>query len=177
MPAIPGARPFQCRRHAPFRASRQKRRRIFLPGGLVKVCREKPARLIQQKRINANCLLSREMIEDDLIRNRKESSFGFSIGIKFSPITLAGGRVARLAITPYPSNCINIIASRNNPRKSFTFASVGECWVIVELATTEATTADGRVGGGEGLFGSPNCSRNRRFSSSNRAHSALAASN
>ena len=55
-------------------AGLDERQRIFLPSSFVKVSGQEPAGFINQERIDADCLFAGEMLSNDLVCNRVQST-------------------------------------------------------------------------------------------------------
>jgi len=99
-------------------AGRKKRQRIFLPGLLVEVRRQEPTGFVEEERINSDRLLAGQMLPDNFVSYRVESS-GLSIyllalfraaGKHCLPILLAGRTIGPSTVLHAPSLRIDVLS-------------------------------------------------------------------
>jgi len=112
-------------RHSGLLANRDECLRVFLPGFLVEVHRQKPASIVCKQRVNTYCVLSSQVIANNPVRQRqKRSSLALDLltlsrlgSSNSGPILDARRRVAKPTVAAFPSHCIDIVSSAEEPAK------------------------------------------------------------
>src|SRR6266481_3894411 len=123
--ALAGTRTLQSSGHTQLLAGLKESLGVILPSLLVEVCREKPARFVEQEGVPANGFVTQEVVLDDRVGHREELP---CLLVDFLPLLRAAfvdslpvlyGRrhISRPAVVILPSTCVDIFSPAKQASK------------------------------------------------------------